>query len=207
MNKDKTATRWGHIFIAVQYIAAILVIVFFKPGFNDALEFVKNLLFYVLIFMLPIWLWIRYGLKEKPFRYLGFNANSKALGTGFIVAVGMALIFLITNGFQIKRIEWNTPGVLLLIGTALAGLFEEIVFRGFSLTFFKQRTGFVWANIITALMFSLLHFQEVLEQNAIQLAVLFGIGLFLGYVYEKLRSIWVPIIIHAAFNILIFLFR
>lgn len=207
MSKDKKATRFGLIFITVQYITAILIMVFFTAKLGDATEFVKNLLFYVLIFLLPIWLLIQCGFKKKPFQYLGLGANKKAAGIGLLIAAGMTLVFLITHGFHIERTVWDSPSILLLIGTAFAGLFEEIAFRGFYLTFFKQRTGFVWANIITALLFSLLHFGQVLEQNVVQLAMLVGIGLFLGYAYEKSKSIWVPVIIHTAFNILIFLFQ
>ncbi len=205
MSKGIKATHMSLLFIALQYIAAILVMVFVTVELSVALDFLKNLLFYLLIFIMPILLFLKKVFKVSPVYYLNLNCSFKCIAIGFVIAAPMALIFFITNRFQINTVDkwW----LLVLTGTVLAGLFEEIVFRGFYLKFFKEKYGFLWANITASVLFSLLHINELLEQNIIQLVLLFILGIFLGYLCEKTKSVWVPVIIHITFNILIFLFR
>lgn len=207
MTKSIKTTHFPFVFIALQFITAIFVMIFFTAQLGAALEFLKNLLFYILIFIVPIFLIIKKAFNVKPINYLCLNYNGKAIIRGLMIAVGMALIFFITNMFKVNSVKFDLPSILTLTGVVLAGLFEEIIFRGFYLQTIQGKLGFVWANVITAFLFSALHFGEVLQQNYAQLGILFVMGLFLGYVFDKTKSLWVPIIIHSTFNILIFLFR
>lgn len=207
MNNENKTLRFSFVFIGLQYITAILIMAFYTVKYDAALEFLKNFLFYMLVFIVPILLIIRKRFRENPINYLQLSFNAKAIATALLIGAGMALIFLITNRFSIKSDKFDVPGIMMLTGTVLAGLFEEIAFRGLYLRTFQEQFGFVWANIVTACLFSALHFGQVLQQNYAQLAILFVMGLFLGYIYNKTKSLWVPIILHSTFNILIFLFR
>ncbi len=207
MNQDVKTIRKTQIFILLQYMTALLVIFFLTTAFSPAAEFLKNLLFYILIFILPVCLFIGIVYKERVISYLRFQLNFKAIITGLVIGLVMMAIFLVSNQFKFHVSEMDAARILALTGGMLAGLFEETVFRGFYLKFFDSRFGFVWANIFTSCLFTLLHIRQIIEQGIAQLAVLFVFSLFLGYACEKAKSLWVPVIIHIIFNVLIFILR
>ena len=191
----------------LQYALAVLIMIFFKTELSSLVEFLKNFLFYLFVFILPIFLFIKVFFKENPFFYLELRFKPKAIITGIAIGIIMAFIFLITNRFKVNDLSNITSGLLMLTGGVLAGLFEEITFRGFYLKFLEGHLKFAWANIITSALFCALHFNQVAEHGMIQILMLFVMSLFLGYAYEKTKSVWTPVIIHIAYNILIFLFR
>lgn len=83
---------------------------------------------------------------------------------------------------------------------------EEILFRGF-LQNFLRRFGRVFAILISSLFFSAMHFSEAQGVANIQLlTTLFVLSCFLGYLYEKERSLWAPIGLHMVFNGMTILF-
>ena len=207
MNKDIKTTFITSIFIALQYITAIVLIIIITAKFSPTAEFLKNLLFYVVIFILPIFLFVKTVFRVNPFVYLELNYNLKAILTGLMIGIMMSVIFCITHNFKPNVLILDIPGTLILTGMILVGIFEEIVFRGFYLKFFKSKLSFVWSNFITAFIFGSLHIGQIIEQGMIQFFMLFIIGLFLGYAYERTKSLWTPIIIHITYNILILLFR
>ncbi len=100
---------------------------------------------------------------------------------------------------------WNlVPDMGRLIGTSWAGLFlaviigplvEEIVFRGIIL---RGMLGHMrpWIAIVaSAVLFALMHF------NPAQLPVAFALGLALGWIYARTRSLGLCFVGHAANNL------
>lgn len=207
MSNNTKTTRITAVFIALQYIAAFLIILLVATQLGVVGEYIKNVLFYVLIFILPDIFIIHRVFKDKPLSYLKLNFNLKGILTGLVIGLFMTLIFLVSNGFKTNELTFNTPEVLMLTGGMIAGIAEEITFRGFYLNFFKGKFSFIVASMITAALFSLLHIRQIIDQGIVQLVMLFVLALFLNYAYEKSKSLWVPIIIHMTFNTLIFLFR
>ncbi len=206
MNHDKKTTQPALLLIAIQYITAVLIIFFFKAQLSYAWDFVKNFLFYLLVFIVPIFLFVRLKLKVSPISHLDLKFNIKAVYQGILISFAMITIFFVSNKFRTNISAFDGPFILAIVGTSLAGLFEEIIFRGFYMKFFRSKFSFIWANIITSLLFAAVHFLNIAMQGIVQLLMLFVLGLFLGYIYEKTKSLWVPILIHIVFNILIFLF-
>lgn len=78
---------------------------------------------------------------------------------------------------------------------------EELLFRGF---FYNMLKGFVNtkpAIVLSALCFSLFHFDFAQSITNIELiSVIFFLGLVLAWVYEREKSIWASIGLHATFN-------
>ncbi|WP_353933977.1 CPBP family intramembrane glutamic endopeptidase [Sneathia sanguinegens] len=72
-------------------------------------------------------------------------------------------------------------------------IFEELFFRAYLLTFLEQKTKY--SNLIQALIFSILHF------NNIQKIYTFFFALYLGYVAKK-ENIYLCIILHILFNLI-----
>jgi len=94
-------------------------------------------------------------------------------------------------------------------GVILVGFTEEILFRGFFLQKIASYTRFGFANIITAILFLLIHFPGWLALNALPASIFLEIALFAfififsiveGYVLKKTGSLWVCILIHSINN-------
>ncbi len=84
--------------------------------------------------------------------------------------------------------------IFFITASILAPIFEEIIFRGFllpSLTKYLPTSG---AIIVTALIFSLAHLSL---SEAIPLATL---GIILGIVYTRSRSLLASITLHSLWN-------
>ena len=78
---------------------------------------------------------------------------------------------------------------------------EELIFRGFLQSTLKRYFGRIVAVVSTALIFSLFHYAVSQKISNIPLICsLFVLSLFLGFVYERERSLWAPIALHSLFN-------
>ncbi len=84
--------------------------------------------------------------------------------------------------------------VLAVFGILLAPLGEELLFRGFIYRALRNKTGIFWANLISAVLFSALHFDPF---RFIPLTL--G-GMALAWVYENTGSLFSSIAAHGAWN-------
>lgn len=92
----------------------------------------------------------------------------------------------------------HEPGKLLLMitmATILAPLSEELTFRAGIFRFFRGRIPRVWAYVLPAAVFAILH------RNLSVFAPLFALGLFFSLVYQRTGRILVTIIAHGLFNL------
>ncbi|PIR21355.1 MAG: hypothetical protein COV45_01005 [Deltaproteobacteria bacterium CG11_big_fil_rev_8_21_14_0_20_47_16] len=78
----------------------------------------------------------------------------------------------------------------LFLFCILPAITEEIYFRGFIQTSLAHRIGPFAAILISALLFALAH------GNIWYLHLYFGLGCFLGWIYEKSGSLWPTIVAH-----------
>lgn len=80
-------------------------------------------------------------------------------------------------------------------------IMEEFIFRGVMQTWLKQNIGKKPAIIIASLIFAFFHYSTSQGiDNILLLSALFLLACFLGFVYERQRSLWASISLHAAFN-------
>ena len=77
-----------------------------------------------------------------------------------------------------------------------APVLEELFFRGMIYKRLRDIVNVKAAIIISALFFGAFH------GNLVQLVYAFIIGLMLAYVYEKFKTIWVPIVFHMGANLI-----
>ena len=82
----------------------------------------------------------------------------------------------------------------LAVAGLLAPVAEEFCFRLMAFNHFRRGIAFWPANFIQAGLFGLVH------MNMMQSLYAFALGLFLGWIYERTRSIWAPILTHIFFN-------
>lgn len=89
----------------------------------------------------------------------------------------------------------NGPFILVFIVVSIsAPLFEETIFRGIILNDFKKATPIWTAIIIQGILFGVFH------MNWIQGVYASVLGIVLGIIYIKYRSIWAPIFMHFTYN-------
>jgi uncharacterized protein len=149
--------------------------------------------------------------KDKFFQYVGFRrikvidgANILAFGAFFnILIIGLmdlAIMYLPIKG-QLEEFESMMEPLLeaglipiVLAVSISAPLFEEILFRGIIFNDFKKAMP-VWLAILTqGLLFGLFH------GNWIQGVYATLVGIVLGFVYYKYKSIWAVILLHFSYN-------
>ena len=83
----------------------------------------------------------------------------------------------------------------------LVPISEEFLFRGLLQNWFLKYVKSFWAIILTSLIFVFLHLNVKQGLGNIYFFVtLFITSFFMGFIYEKRRSLWSPIAFHIIFN-------
>ena len=153
--------------------------------------------------------------SAKPLHYLGFNRINFNLGilAALTVVIAFPVINLLASLNELVSMpQWmidmeqkaqvltkafmtvdSFGGVLLNIFmiAVLPAIGEEIIFRGIFQKLFTEITGkVIWGIIISAFLFSSMHFQF---QGFLPR---FALGVLFSYFYLWSGSIWLPIIAH-----------
>lgn len=102
------------------------------------------------------------------------------------------------------KMALDSPSMLVVALAVIvigAPFTEEFLFRGFLQTWFKERLGPKAAILLAALCFSIFHLAPSQGIGNISLAAsLFTFACFLGFIYEKQRSLFAPVALHMLFN-------
>jgi membrane protease YdiL (CAAX protease family) len=97
---------------------------------------------------------------------------------------------------DVARFETQmAPGVVpTLFACVAAPVLEEILFRGVILRGFLRQYSRTFAILWSAALFAVAHF------NVYQLATALAVGIVAGWLYERCRSLWPCILLHASYN-------
>lgn len=79
----------------------------------------------------------------------------------------------------------------VLVACGIAPIIEEVFFRRFLFVALRKRMAFVWALLLTTITFMSVHTNPALGAIG---------GIYLGYVYEKGKSLPANILVHACVN-------
>ncbi len=208
--------RWGLLDIVLVYLAinGIAVAAALIPNVRnmDSIHFFMYLFavqFISTIFC--IWLFA-IVLRRSRWQDLGLRLPSLSDCWNYGVKGGVLLIILVgLMSFalkyfqpelqmqeieQVMRLATRRPDIIALViaGTVLAPLSEEIFYRGMIYPVFRNYVGPAWGAVLAGIIFGLAHFDL---WRALPLAI--G-GMALCYIYERSRSVWVPMISHALWN-------
>ncbi|MBK8815302.1 MAG: CPBP family intramembrane metalloprotease [Methylococcaceae bacterium] len=148
--------------------------------------------------------------------FAGFHASQSAILFGILGTVPLFLLFLLLQQLStdsvvsIRRmlLETLAPGLVrcnwadLFILAAIAGVSEEVLFRGFLQPWFETSFGVQAGLIGSNLIFGLVH---AITPLYTVLAALVGVYLGLALDYGGERNLWVPVIIHGLYDFLAFL--
>jgi membrane protease YdiL (CAAX protease family) len=150
----------------------------------------------------------------NPFESLHFS--ELAIGYGVIGTAPLFLLFLVMQHIdsepviKIRQLLLDTLGPCLsryhwtdlFMLAAIAGISEEILFRGVIQTWLESIWSMKTALLASSLMFGLAH--AITPLYAI-LATLVGIYLGLSFDYGGERNILIPIVIHGLYDFLAFI--
>jgi membrane protease YdiL (CAAX protease family) len=154
-------------------------------------------------------------LQRRPFGALGlvphlslwdYAGFSLALLIGLLmVAQGMSLasapaekVERAMKAIRSIKITPNTPEefALFMLMSLSAGVWEELVYRGFLVWFLVPLTGVVGAIVISALIFGLAH----IYQGARGFVASTVLGLIFAALYLFTASLWWLMVVHAAID-------
>ena len=139
---------------------------------------------------------------------------SWVLSYPLVVAVGQLIAIFLLVTYQniepeqvaVKQIKTASSSPLLLFTLITSVIFivpfiEELIFRGFFQNWLKKFMSVSQAIVVTSLIFALFHFSPSQGMGNVELiASLFVLSCFLGFIYERQKSLWAPISLHAIFN-------
>ena len=203
---------FGYAFIIIEgFIYKI-----FPVSNNRNMEMVLNT---ALINIVGIWV-VCYFVKKKYGQSLstvGITAKNIFPNIcyaiyGYVALLPVLATIMLVTFFVIKWIGYSPPvqpvveilmkekeTSVLWVSIIFAGVFgpvaEEIFFRGFMYGAIKKKFGVLWAIMITAIIFSVLH------AHLVGIIPIFVLGMFLAYIFEKTGSLVAPITVHIAHNI------
>jgi membrane protease YdiL (CAAX protease family) len=84
--------------------------------------------------------------------------------------------------------------MIALSAVVMAPISEELLFRGLVQSAFRKATGMPWlAVLVASALFALVH-------PWWSMPAIFVLSLLIGILYERTRSLWAAIVIHALFN-------
>ena len=91
--------------------------------------------------------------------------------------------------------EQMAPGIVpILFACVAAPVLEEMLFRGVILRGFLRQYSRTFAILWSSALFGLAHL------NLYQMMTALAIGIVAGWLYERCRSLWPCILLHAAYN-------
>jgi uncharacterized protein len=142
-----------------------------------------------------------YGLPVNE-AFAGFFWNGVVTGLAAVAFVGAGM--LVTGGMRIHGIALRgtdliTSPLLWVVAMLFVGLTEEYVFRGYALQSLWRGAGFWSAAIITTAIFAGDHLEKP-HENAIDIGMIFVLGLILCISVHVTGSLWWAVGWHAAFD-------
>lgn len=199
------------IFVANQLIASTILMRFRTYTQGMVLMVSGVLSFIVYSFILAV---KQKKSKMRGRQFVGFETVSKADRRDSIILIvggyGFMILWLfilsalyeyvdfIKDMFgsygQVEKVLFEGDKIILLYGSILGPIVEELLFRGLVQGRLRQAMKPKAAILISALAFGIIHL------NTIQGVYATIIGLFFGIIYEKTNSLWFPILGHIGVN-------
>lgn len=132
-----------------------------------------------------------------------------AAGVGAYVTVTLLVylgsLVVDTGDPEQAALEASTEGALgFVLGIVVAGILapflEEVVFRGVLFQALRHRMGVAWGVALSSLAFAIVHIELI--GQPVFLGGLFALAAFLALLLQWTRSLFVPIVAHATFNVI-----
>ncbi|MHB1638877.1 MAG: CPBP family intramembrane glutamic endopeptidase [Candidatus Dormibacteria bacterium] len=150
--------------------------------------------------------WRQLGLRKPPywvFPLMPVLAVALQFATGLISEALSPLLGGMTNpqGCSISQGFGHDAYLGVIAIVVIAPVVEEIAFRGFIFGGLRGRIGTAWAVVASSLVFALAHTLSVGGSILLLGPSLFIAGVALALVYERTRSLYPGMALHASFNL------
>ncbi len=174
-----------------------------------------------LVFVLPVFIYIKWIEKKDILSSLYLNKNLKVFLREFFISLGIGILFLLTALLSVylrfKKVglsgnfpSFNQSGLIVLTAAA-TGITEEILSRGFILRRLYEESKNVYSSTFFAsILFFFLHVPILFASSRINgnmLLIFMVTDLFLsmvtGLIMIQRKSLTVPILIHTFYNIVV----
>lgn len=165
----------------------------------------------IIVWTVPVLILLKYYYKDSVISYLKLNCNViNGVVWGSIIGL-LIVMYNITWHyiFGTGKFSFNFGLYRWIHHIILIGFTEEIVFRGFLLQKVKELTGFWLANIISSVLFLLIHFPRWYKDGLLLggffnllSAIVFAIAFSLlqGYTLKRTKSLWSCMLTHSITN-------
>lgn len=185
-------------------------------------EWVDEFIAKPLVFILPVYYYIK-KIEKKPF-FPTIDLKVRFAAADFIITFIIGGIFsfsaILANIFKFKKLIFfqhavSIENLLFMIALALAtGISEEILSRGFILKrLYEESKNIYTSSFFASILFFFLHvpilftnFKLTGDLLLLFLATDIMLSLVNSFVFLQRRSLVVPILIHAFYNLSIILF-
>ncbi|EDK32797.1 CPBP family intramembrane glutamic endopeptidase [Clostridium kluyveri] len=152
------------------------------------------------IWIVPVYVILKLQ-KLNPISFLKLNSNiMKGISFGLLLGIAFLVINIVkTKNFNIHITYSDFINTFLVVG-----IIEEIAFRGYIMQKFKLYVGFIGSNIITSLMFAMIHIPISINNHNIDPLYFVQVGilsLIFGYFFEETDSLICPIVIHSLWDL------
>lgn len=154
----------------------------------------------LLVWVLPVWIYLRYIDDERPAEYLKLTANwRRGVGVGLAVTLLNFVGSALRSGaphLDVHALTWNN----VLSTSILIGFIEEVPYRGFMLQKLQERMPFWSANLLSSLLFLSIHLPGWILLRMFDPAVaisVFIFGVVMAVIFHYSRSLWSVVIAHS----------
>jgi len=223
--------KWNALdgIISVVFLAATLTAVYFGSArifialSNRELlsENISNISFIILygvqVFLMMGTVWF-FALRRRKARLrdlgLKYYSIGKTFWYAFIALIAINIISFIYVFIMASVLGIEAPAskieilirnkgisntMLLMMVAFIGPITEEVFFRGFLYSAFKENWGVLPALFLSSVLFSVVHLQVY------SFFPLFLIGWLLAYLFEKTKSLFPAIFLHAVYNLILIL--
>lgn len=213
---SRKLTFWPGVAVALWLLVAQVIVAlptmigaFVLSGKDQVNASLGHAIGMVLIFSFPLAVWLVLRKWKLP-------PNAFAINGPWVVPLITALLMTFSMSYLIGDLLTYLPGyddmlsdyseifgqikpIYLLIGGAFIGpICEEIIFRGVILRKFLKSYDPYKAIFLSALIFGVIH------GVAIQVIYAFVLGLLLGWIFYRTKSLWLCTFLHVLNNFIAF---
>jgi hypothetical protein len=172
-----------------------------QPG-TAALHMVINIALVLAVYKLAIT-----KLGERPRDDLPARGAARNLGLGLMAgALLFSAVVAVAAALGVYRItgtgDTSTLVLQLISAGIMPGFMEELLFRGILFRWLEEFAGSWAALVVTSGLFGLLHIANPNATWFSSFAIAVEAGILLGGAYMLTRSLWLPMGLHGAWNVM-----
>lgn len=181
--------------IIVALSASVFIIKILFPELPKEIMFTTSYISYFIFFVISYYTVnklnkVKVSFNFRLYKNILFLMSIVGL---YQISVRIPIYFLFNTSEIVKE---SLSFSFIISAILLAPIIEEIIFRGVILKGFLFKYSPKIAIVLSALMFALMHFTSLI--SIISALIL---GLFIGYVYYKTKSVGMTILLHTINNI------